>query len=116
MFVPEAQLAAERNPDMTIAELNQMFQDWLAWYNAEKSHKELPHRCPPAKPFYGDPERVYRPLQGAIDWERWITRVQTRQVRKTNEIAYKSKMYPVPAGYMGCTVEVREANGRLNIL
>ncbi len=115
MFVPEAQLAVEKKPEMAVADLNQMFQDWLAWYNGEKSHKELPHRCPPAKPFYGDPERVYRPLQGAVDWERWVTRVDTRQVRKTNEIAYKSKMYPLPAGYMGCTVEVREANGHLNV-
>jgi len=36
-------------------------------------------------------------------------------VRKTNEIAYKTKMYPVPAGYVGCTVETREADGQLNI-
>jgi transposase InsO family protein len=115
MFVPEAQLAVERNPDMTLPELNQMFQEWLAWYNSEKSHKELPHRHPPAKSFYGDAGRVYRPLQGAVDWERWVTKVQTRRVRKTNEVAYKTKMYSVPEGYMGCTVETREADGRLNI-
>jgi hypothetical protein len=115
MFVPEAQLAVEKNPGMTLAELNRMFQEWLAWYNAEKPHKELPHRCPPAKIFHGDPARVYRPLQGAVDWERWVTKVQTRRVRKTNEVAYKSKMYPVPAGHMGCIVEVREASGHLNI-
>lgn len=115
MFVPEAQLAVEKNPDMTLADLNQMFKEWLAWYNCEKSHKELPHRCPPAKPFYGDQERVYRPLEAAVDWGRWVTKVQTRRVRKTNNVAYKTKMYSVPEGYVGCMVEVRVAGGQLNI-
>jgi hypothetical protein len=100
---------------MAIAELNQMFWEWLAWYNAEKSHKELPHRCPPARLFYGDPKRVYRPLQSAVDWDRWVTKVKTRQVRKTNEISYKRKMYPVPPGYVGCQVEVREVGGEITI-
>jgi len=115
MFVPEAQLAVGKNPDMTLAALNRTFQEWLAWYNAEKSHKELPHRCSPARPFYGDPERVHRPLQCAVDWDRWTTKVQTRQVRKTNEIAYKGRMYPVPPGHIGCQVEVRALDGQINL-
>ena len=114
-FVVEARVALGKNPDLTVGDLNQMFQEWLHWYNIEKPHRKLPGKCPPAPVYFDTPGRVFRPLETAVDWGRWTARLETRKVTKYNTISFKGKGLAIPPGHAGLRVEVRFLDGMLEV-
>ncbi len=88
MFLGEARLKIKRNPEYTLTEFNQMFKKWVNWYNTEKPHRSLPKSCAPVKRFLGVEDRIFRPLQANINWDRRLHEVEQRKVTKYNEIHY----------------------------
>jgi hypothetical protein len=105
----------EASPDLAVGDLNRMFGEWLRWYNCEKQHRALAGKGPPASQYLDNPNRVYRPLETAVDWDRWIALLDSRKVTKYNTISFKSKTLAIPRGYAGLRVEVRFLNGMLEV-
>lgn len=62
MFLVEARYNVKNNPTITLREFNQMFKEWVEWYNTEKLHRSLPGNNPPIKRFLDAEDRVFRPL------------------------------------------------------
>ena len=92
-----------------------MFKKWVDWYNTEKPHRSLPKNCPPAKRFLEVEDRIFRPLQANINWDRWLYEVEQRKVNKYNEIHYKSQKFHIPPGYSGTKVEVIEYEDKIEL-
>lgn len=115
MFLGEARLKVKITPSFTLTDFNQMFNNWVNWYNTEKPHRSLPGNCPPTKRFLETEDRVFKPLQAKVNWKRWLHEVEQRKVTKYNEIHYKSQKYHIPPGYSGIRVEVIEYDDKLEI-
>jgi len=115
MFLGEARFEVKWNPGYILTDFNQMFKKWVDWYNTEKSHRSLPKNCPPAKRFLEAEDRIFRPLQANINWDRWLYEVEQRKVNKYNEIHYKTQKYHVPPGYSGTRVEVIEYEDKIEL-
>jgi len=112
-FLLEARHAINNESPCSLSEFNQEFRKWIDWYNREKFHRSLPENCTPAKIFLEIQDRVFRPLQAKVNWDRWLQEVEKRKVNKYNEIHYKSQKFMVPPGYSGSYIEVMEYEDRL---
>ena len=115
MFLIEARFYIKNNPECTLADLNRMLEEWVKWYNTEKSHRSLPNKCPPAKIFFETEDRIFRPLQAKVNWNRWLHELSQRKVNKYNEIHYKSQIFSVPPGYSGSKIDVIEYEDKIEI-
>jgi len=115
MFLVEGRLKVNNNPNTTLAEFNQMFKEWVNWYNTEKPHRSLSGNCAPIKRFLETENRIFRPLKAKVNWSRWLHEVEKRKVNKYNEIYYKSQKFHVPLGYSGTKVEVIEYEDKIEI-
>ena len=115
MFLIEARFFVKTNLESTLADLNRMLEEWVKWYNTEKSHRGLPNRCPPTKIFFETEDRIFRPLQANVNWNRWLHELTQRKVNKYNEIHYKSQLFSVPPGYSGSKVDVIEYEDKIEI-
>jgi len=115
MFLGEARKEVKTNPSSTLTEFNQMFKEWVEWYNTEKPHRSLPRNNPPIKRFLKSEHRIFRSLQAKVNWNRWLHEIVERKVTKFNEISYKSQKYHIPPGYSGTRVEVIEYEDKIEI-
>jgi len=115
MFLLEGRLKVNNNPNTTLVEFNQMFKEWVNWYNIEKPHRSLSGNCAPIKRFLETEDRIFRPLKAKVNWSRWLHEVEKRKVNKYNEIYYKSQKFHVPPGYSGTKVEVIEYEDKIEI-
>ncbi|MBA7666024.1 hypothetical protein ES703_74099 [subsurface metagenome] len=115
MFLIEARFYIKNNPECTLADFNRMLEKWLKWYNTEKSHRSLINKCPPAKIFFETEDRIFRPLQAKVNWNRWLHELSQRKVNKYNEIHYKSQLFSVPPGYSGSKIDVIEYEDKIEL-
>ena len=92
-----------------------MLEEWVKWYNTEKSHRSLPNKCPPAKIFFETVDRIFRPLQTNVNLNRWLHELTQRKVNKYNEIHYKAQIFSVPPGYSGSKVNVIEYEDKIEM-
>lgn len=115
MFLPEARYKVKMNSQLNLSEFNQIFYNWVKWYNTEKPHRSLPGKDPPFKRYLHTRDRIFRPLQTKINWKRWLHELERRKVTKYNEIHYKSQKFHVPPGYSGIKVEVIEYEDKIEI-
>lgn len=107
MFLSEARFQVKQHPTWTLADFNKKLQEWLEFYNTKHRHRSLPGRSPPATIYATKSPRIYRPLERKMDWVRWIRKVETRKVSKTNFISYNGSRFAVPPGYAGLEVELQ---------
>ena len=115
MYLIEARHSIKTQPKLTLAEFNRDFKSWVHWYNTEKSHNSLPHKTTPAKIYFETPNRIYRPLQTKVNWDKWLQETQQRKVNKYNTISYKGQTFEIPPGYVGSKVDVIEYENKLEI-
>jgi putative transposase len=115
MFLGEARHKIKNTPGSTLADLNRMLNDWVEWYNNEKSHRSLPENCAPFKRFLYAEDRIYRPLQVKVNWNRWLHEVEQRKVNKYNEILYKTQKFQLPPGFSGTKVDIVEYDDKIEI-
>ena len=114
-FLVEARFHVQTHPETTLDDLNRMLQEWVRWYNFEKTHRALSGHATPASVFLEHPKRVYRPLETTIDWERWFLITGTGKVTKYNTISYKKETIQLPPGYMGCKVTIMDCDGTFEV-
>jgi transposase InsO family protein len=115
MFLTEARHKIKLNSHYTLTEFNQMFKNWVNWYNTEKPHRSLPGNNPPIKRYLNTEDRVFRPLKINVNWTRWLHELEMRKVNKYNEIHYKTQKFYIPPGYSGIRVEVIEYEDKIEI-
>lgn len=115
MFLPEARLYVKTHPKCYLVELNEKFTQWLDWYNNKKHHRSLPDKAPPSRVFFRRNDRIFRPLQINMNWDRWLSEATQRKVNKYNEISYKSQKFMVPSGYSGSKIEVIEYEDKIEL-
>jgi Transposase and inactivated derivatives, IS30 family len=115
MFLGEARFFIQTHPEYTLPDFNLLLKDWVEWYNTKKPHRSLPGNNPPFKKFLETENRVFRPLEVKVNWNRWLHEVEQRRVTKYNEISYKSQKYQIPPGYAGTKVEVIEYEDKIEI-
>jgi transposase InsO family protein len=115
MFLVEARHHFNTTEGSTLKDFNSMFKEWLHWYNNKKPHRGLPKNLPPAAIYFGRKNRIYRPLDATVRWERWLHEMEQRKVTKYNEISYKSQKFQLPPGYMGSRVDIIEYEDKLEI-
>ncbi len=113
-FLVEVRHKMEREPSSSLSEFNQEFRRWIEWYNREKVHRSLQENSTPAKIYSNITDRVFRPLQAKVNWDRWIQEVEKRKVNKYNEIHFKSQKFIIPPGYSGSYLEVMEYEDKLD--
>ncbi len=115
MFLGEARFKVKYNSNYTLTDFNQIFKNWVEWYNTEKPHRSLPGNKPPIKRYLDTEDRIFRPLQANVNWKRWLHEIEQRKVNKYNEIHYKTQKYHIPPGYSGSQVEVIEYEDKIEI-
>jgi len=115
MFLIEARLVAKTTPKWALAEFNSMFKKWVSWYNTEKPHGSLPSKGPPARIFFETKDRIYRPLDMKINWDKWLHNSDERKVTKYNTISYKAQNFEIPPGFSLSKVLVIEYEDKLEI-
>lgn len=115
MFLIEARHEVKLTPKSTLTDFNLKIKTWVEWYNTKKPHRSLPGNATPATRFFDSDNRIFRPLQSKVNWNRWLNEVEIRKVTKYNEISYKSQKYGMPPGYMGTRVEVIEYPDKIEI-
>ncbi len=107
MFLPDARFNIKQDPGKQLYNFNEEFAKWLEWYNYQKPHRSLPSRKPPNTRFF-QKERIYRPLESLVDWNRWINTFYQRKVTKYNYVSFKGENIVIPRGYAGCKVDLLE--------
>ena len=105
-FLSEARYQVKNDKSVTLTDFNEMFQKWLKYYNYEHRHRSLPNRCSPAEVYFHKENRVFRPLETKVNWERWIYVYEKRKVSKQNAISYQGIRYLIPPGYAGLKVDL----------
>jgi transposase InsO family protein len=115
MFLVEGRHYIRTHKNCSLSEFNRMFQEWVEWYNMEKSHRSLPDKKPPGEVFFQAKNRISRPLEAKVNWKRWLHEVADRKVSKYNEISYKAQKFEVPPGYAGMRVDVIEYEDKIEI-
>lgn len=115
MYLVEARHRIKTQPKLSLMEFNIDFQRWVKWYNTEKPHNSLPHKSTPEKRYFETPNRIYRPLQTHVNWDKWLQETQQRKVTKYNTISYKSQEFEIPPGYVRAKVDVIEYEEKLEI-
>ncbi|MBA7507930.1 putative protein YagA [subsurface metagenome] len=108
MFLIEGRHYVNNNPRCSLADFNQKFKEWVNWYNIKKPHRSLPNKSPPANIFFETEDRIFRPLQAKVNWDRWLYELTQRKVNKYNQISYKSQKFDVPPGFSGSRIDVIE--------
>jgi len=116
MFLSEVRFTIKSHPEWTLKEFNQHFQDWLQFYNYKHHHRSLPKKSSPAQIYFHSVPRIYRPLEVAIEWDRWMFEKEKRKVSKSNMISFRGQQYVVPPGYAGLQVELWIYDNSLEIL
>ena len=114
-FLSEIRFKVKGLDTYSLKDLNKDFSEWLRWYNYEKPHRSLPHSTNPADIFINHHDRIYRPLNHNIHWERWLGEFNRRKVSKYNDIKYKSISFKVPPGYSGLRVDLIELDNKVEI-
>ena len=115
MFLIEARIFAKQNPKCSLTELNERFQAWVLWYNTQKPHGSLPNKTTPERVFLETKDRVYRPLEVKIEWDKWLHDSDERKVTKYNTISYKGQTIAIPPGFSLSKVTVIEYEDKLEI-
>jgi len=115
LFLLEARHFVKNNPQCSLADFNQKFKEWIQWYNVEKSHRSLPDKSSPAKIFFETEDRVFKPLQTNVNWDKWLNELAQRKVNKYNEILYKSQTFKVPPGYSGLRIDAIEYEDKIEL-
>lgn len=115
MFLIEGRFFIKNNYECTLADFNHMLEEWVHWYNTEKSHRSLLNKCPPAKIFFETKDRIFRPLQAKVNWNRWLHEIEQRKVNKYNEIHYKAQLFSVPPGHSGSRIDVIEYEDKIEL-
>ncbi len=113
-FVPDARHLVSKNPNLSLADFNKKFQEWVTWYNQRHRHLSL-GRKPPAKIYVEHPSRIFRPMKAEINWDAWIVVMEDRKVNKQNIISIEGKKYTLPPGHAGLRVQVRKLEHRFEI-
>lgn len=113
-FVPEIRYLLSKNPHMTLAELNEIFDKWIRKFNAKHKHRSLAWNIPEAI-YLNHPKRVFRPLVVHVDWDSWIVRPVSRKVSKQNFVHVEGHVLPLPPGHAGLHVEVRRYEDRYEV-
>ena len=114
-FLLEARHYVKQHPDVSLSKFNDMFHEWLHWYNFEKTHRSLPQKSPPAQVYLYKTPRIYRPIEKTINWDRWMAEMFTRKVIKTNFISYEGAQLAVPPGYSGLKIDVFHYQDRIEL-
>ena len=115
MFLSEARFQVKQHPTWTLSDFNKKLQEWLEFYNTVHRHRSLPGRSPPSTIYLTKKPRIFRPLERKMDWDRWIRKLETRRVSKTNFISYNGSRFSIPPGYAGLQVELRIFANHLEI-
>ena len=115
MFLTEARIKVKKNPEMTLGQFNLMLNHWVEWYNFQKSHRSLPLKKPPAESYLNSPQRIFRPLEYIVDWNRWINTGYSRKVTKQNMVSFKGEAIQLPKGYAGCRVDLLDLGEMIEI-
>lgn len=115
MWLGDERLQVQKSPDYTLTDLNADFNQWLQYYNYEKSHRSLPERGPPAKIYFRPGKRISRPLQTLVNWDLWLNTTAERKVNKYNLIHYEGKEFSIPPGYSGLKVDVVETSTKIEV-
>ena len=115
MFLSEARFQVKQHPEWTLTDFNQELKKWLEFYNTKHRHRSLPKRCSPAEVYFNKENRIYRPIEVQMDWERWMKTTETRKVSKTNFISYQGERLAIPPGYAGLQVELWRIGQKLEI-
>jgi transposase InsO family protein len=86
---------AAQPPAATLAELQAQLDAFTAYYNHQRPHRALPHRCPPAVAYAARPKAV--PGDRAADTH---DRVRTDIIGKTGTVTLRhgGKLYHIGAG------------------
>ena len=115
MFLIEERYHLKINPECTLADFNERFKEWVQWYNTKKAHRSLPESGPPARIFFNTEDRIFRPLETPVNWNKWLHEMSQRKVDKINQISYKAQKFEVPPGHSGSKIEVIEYDGKLEL-
>lgn len=115
MFLPEARREVACNPDLILSDFNKKLSEWVAWYNNEKPHWSLPKKGPPAKIYFNTKERIFRPIQVEVNWDKWLNESDQRKVSKYNTISYKGQNFEIPPGYSLLKVTTIEYEDKLEV-
>ncbi len=115
MFLSEARKFVEKNSQCTLEEFNQKFKEWVEWYNFKKPHRSLLNKSSPTAIFFNTENRVFKPLQATVNWDKWLYQVTQRKVNKCNQISYKGQNFDVPPGYARLKIEVFELEDKLEL-
>lgn len=70
MFLVEARPFVKKHPNYSLSDFNDLFNEWVDWYNTEKAHASLPDRTSPNKIYFNQENRIFRPLKSTINWEK----------------------------------------------
>lgn len=115
MFLPEARFYVKNHPKCFLHEFNEKLKEWIEWYNTKKPHRSLPNKIAPKSVFFRPNDRIFRPLQIKMNWNRWLSEATHRKVNKYNEISYKSQKFMVPSGYSGSPIDVIEYEDKIEL-
>lgn len=93
-FIPEYRFSS-------LEDMNEKFQEWIAWYNEEHEHSALGGNPPNSR--YND----FIPRMPEGDMFEIFSEHFTRKVRKNATISFKGSLYPVDPRFIKDVVEVR---------
>lgn len=107
-FIQE-RFVSEMSETDTLEEMNQRFQQWVAWYN--EHHVNRTTGCAPKKRFNPD---EFRPLNGEICLDDIFCRKDTRKVDKCHQFSYEGVRYQLPKEpcLVAYTVQLHISPGR----
>ncbi|MHA1232723.1 MAG: DDE-type integrase/transposase/recombinase [Candidatus Helarchaeota archaeon] len=115
MFLPEGRNHVSSHPDCSLADFNQELKKWVEWYNFEKPHESLPHKCPPAKVYFETEDRIFKPLEAKINWDKWLHELNRRKVSAYNTISYKGQHFDVHLGYSRLYIDIIEHEEKIEL-
>jgi transposase InsO family protein len=113
-FVPEIRYLLSKTLNMSLNEINEIFDKWILKYNTKHKHRSLGWKSP-EDVFLNHPRRVLRPLRVDIDWDSWIVRSLTRKVSKQNDISVEGHVFQLPPGHAGLRVRVQRYEDRYEV-
>lgn len=103
------------NPSTTLTNINQIFKNWVNWYNTEKPHHNLTGNSSPVKRFFETEGCIFHPLKAKVNWDSWLHEVEQKKVNKYHEIHCKSQKFHIPPSYSGTKIEVIEYEDKIEI-
>lgn len=115
MFLIEGRDFVKKHQKCSLADFNEIFKEWISWYNTQKPHNSLPDKATPEKIYLETEGRIFKPLQAKINWDKWLNELEQRKVSKYNAISYKGQNFDVPPGYALTKVDVIEYEDKLEL-